>query len=89
MVWGSMAGCGVGLMLKVEGKIDSGKYQDVLHEGLLPLIEPDAPFHGMIFQQDLAPCHASKSTLNWLDEYCIGVLDWPGNSPDLNPIENI
>lgn len=26
---------------------------------------------------------------NWLHEAKIELLDWPGNSPDLNPIENL
>ncbi len=44
----------------------------------------DADF---IFQQDLAPAHTAKSTKSWLKLPCVGVLDWPENSPDLNPIE--
>ncbi len=42
-----------------------------------------------IFQQDLAPAHTTKSTNSWLNDHGIGVLDWPANSLDLNPIENI
>ncbi len=42
-----------------------------------------------IFQQDLAPAHTAKSTKSWLNDHVVGVLDWPANSPDLNPIENI
>ncbi len=38
------------------------------------------------FQQDLAPAHTAKS---WLNDHGVGVLDWPANSPDLNPIENL
>ncbi len=45
----------------------------------------DADF---IFQQDLAPAHTAKSTKSWLNDHGVGVLDWPENSPDLNPIEN-
>ncbi len=45
----------------------------------------DADF---IFQQDLAPAHTAKSTKSWLNDHGVGVLDWPANSPDLNPIEN-
>ncbi len=46
----------------------------------------DADF---IFQQDLAPAHTAKSTKSWLNDHGVGVLDWPANSPDLNPIENL
>ncbi len=42
-----------------------------------------------IFQQDLAPAHTAKSTKSWLNDHGVGVLDWPANSPDLNPIENL
>ncbi len=42
-----------------------------------------------IFQQDLAPAHTAKSTKSRLNAHSVGVLDWPANSPDLNPIENL
>uniref|UniRef100_A0A8C4S3M1 Osteoclast-stimulating factor 1 n=1 Tax=Erpetoichthys calabaricus TaxID=27687 RepID=A0A8C4S3M1_ERPCA len=42
-----------------------------------------------IFQQDLAPAHSAKATSTWFKDHGIPVLDWPANSPDLNPIENL
>ena len=42
-----------------------------------------------IFQQDLAPYHSSKKVKKIFSDHSITVLDWPGNSPDLNPIENL
>ena len=42
-----------------------------------------------IFMHDLAPCHNYKSTRIFLDCKGIRLLDWPGNSPDMNVIENI
>ncbi len=46
----------------------------------------DADF---IFQQDLAPAHTNNSTKSCLNGHGVGVLDWPANSPDLSPIENL
>ncbi len=43
----------------------------------------DADF---IFQQDLAPAHTAKGTKTGS---MVNVLDWPANTPDLNPIENL
>ena len=39
--------------------------------------------------QDGAPCHRSKVAKNFLDNNNINLLEWPGNSPDLKPIENL
>uniref|UniRef100_A0A9J8DET1 Tc1-like transposase DDE domain-containing protein n=1 Tax=Cyprinus carpio carpio TaxID=630221 RepID=A0A9J8DET1_CYPCA len=39
--------------------------------------------------EDLAPAHTAKSTKSWLNDHGVGVFDWPANSPDLNPRENL
>ena len=41
------------------------------------------------FQQDSAPCHKAKSVTNWFQTKNVRRLKWPGNSPDLNPNENL
>jgi hypothetical protein len=42
------------------------------------------------FPQDGAPCHKAKIVMKWFKERPnITLIKWPGNSPDLNPIENI
>src|SRR6218665_1750179 len=41
------------------------------------------------FLHDGAPCHQAKVVKNWLAQNHVQLLaPWPGNSPDLNPIEN-
>ena len=39
--------------------------------------------------QDNAPCHKSKQVIHWFGQKKVDVLEWPPQSPDLNPIETI
>lgn len=41
-----------------------------------------------MFMHDGAPCHCSIIAKNRLAGENIHILEWPGNSPYLNPIEN-
>jgi hypothetical protein len=61
------------------------RYQEVLEEHLLPFMGIHGCTH---FLQDGAPCHASKRIKTFLAQQDFQVIDWPGNSLDLNPIEN-
>ena len=64
------------------------KYAIVLKEKLFPWMR----MHGCNkFLQDGAPCYKSKASMALLRERAseFSVIDWPGNSPDLNPIENV
>ncbi len=45
--------------------------------------------HGWIFHYDYDPKHTAKATWEWLMKKHIKVLEWPCQSPDLNPIENL
>jgi hypothetical protein len=45
---------------------------------------------GQFFSQDGAPCHKSKLVMAFLKQSVkeFTILDWLGNSLDLNPIKN-
>ena len=47
------------------------------------------PLRMFILQHDNSPCHRSASTLSFLTEGHIDVLDWHANSSDANSIENL
>ena len=87
MVWESMCWHGLGSLVKLEGRLDSTAYQQVLEEHMLTdaaaLIGDD-----FVFQQDNAPIYTSRSTRQWLRQHDVTLLDWPPKSPDANPIEN-
>ena len=84
MVWGMISGDGVGPLVRLQGKVNAGVYKD----NVLPVLRYSTK-HPSIFMQDNAPCHKAMVVINFLKAENVTVMDWPPQSPDLNPIENV
>jgi transposase len=90
MAWGCITFSGVGKILKVSHKINAEEYREVLNKGLIKTLDMhNLDFSNTVFMHDNAPCHTSASVKEWLKAQHVKVLDWPANSPDMNPIEHV
>ena len=69
--------------------MDGAVYRQILGENFLPLARILKMGLGWRFQYDNDPKHTAKATKEWLKKKHIKVLEWPSQSPDRNPIEQI
>lgn len=88
MIWGCFSSFGPGALYFVpQGTtVNAAKYLDILDSKVSTTMQ----IHRCkVFQQDGAPCHTAKVVTSWFAKKKIKILEWPGNLPDLNPIENL
>lgn len=89
IVWGCFGWSGVGNLARIEGIMTAEKYIDILCENLEESILKLGLENSFIFQQDNDPKHTAKVSTKFFKDSKIKLLEWPPQSPDLNPIENL
>ncbi len=89
MLWGCFSAKGPGRLICVKERMNGAMYREILSENLLPSARALKMKRGWVFQHDNDPKHTARVTKEWLREKHFKVLEWPSQSPDLNPIENL
>ena len=92
MYWGCFSWYGVGSLIPLKSSATGASHVEILHKNVLPAIKkfPGNENRGRpLFQQDNARPHTAKIAKEFMKNKKIRVMDWPPQSPDLNPIENL
>ena len=89
MVWGCFAAHGVGELVLIDGIMDQYQYIEIVETAVARSAELLLRSQNWTFQQDNDPKHAANNTMNAMRRLQIPLEDWPSQSPDLNPIENL
>lgn len=91
MMWGCFSASGVGRIrfLDKGETCNTAWYLKVLDNQVKWSARDLFLDEDFVLQDDGAPCHRSKPVKDFIRNRGWQVLDWPPQSPDLNPIENL
>ena len=77
MLWGCFSVAETGRLVRIEGKMDGGKYREILDKNLPQSTQDLRLGQRFTFQQDNDPKHTAKTTQEWLLDKSLNVFEWP------------
>jgi hypothetical protein len=80
---------GLGPLVILHGKVNPEGYKNILSRCVLSTVEDQFGNDDCLYQHDNAPCHKARSVKEWFVDNKVPEMDWPVQSPDLNPIEHL
>jgi transposase len=95
MIWACFVGDKLGPIVFLSGSVNQDVYMELLCTDFEPFLEALAVdgVTNLEFEQDNAHPHVAKRTRKFLEalaqKHGLTIMDWPANSPDLSPIENL
>ena len=83
-----ISGDGVGLLMRLQGKVNAIVYKQLVKDHVLHMLR-NSTKQPSIFMQDNVQCHKAMVVMNFPKAENVTVMDWPPQSLDFNPIENV
>lgn len=90
-VWGCFNSRGFGRLILFTGILNAQRMVNLYKTGLLKSTDKwfGAGNRNWVLQEDNDPKHRSRLCVAWKNENSIISMQWPSQSPDANPIENV
>ena len=90
IIWECMGWESIGYICKIERKMNGEVYESILKDELMKTLEYyNQEVDDILFQHDNDSKHTCKRVKKWIENQELEILDWPAQSPDLNPIKHL
>ncbi len=89
-VWGEFSIRGRISLVRVSSNLNQQQYIRILEDNIIKFAESrHGRLESLIFQGDNCGHHRTKSVRSYMRAKGLNRLEWPAQSPDMNPIENL